>query len=184
LDKYIGDCVMSFWGAPTPDDKHALGCVRAAIDAQRAIYAVNTERAAENKRRQEENAKRIENGQEPLPLLPILALGAGINTGIATVGLMGSEAHIVNYTVFGREVNLASRLEGVSGRGRIFISDATYRDILRDDPTLAATFLELAPSIIKGFRDPVKMYEVPWKQTEVAATPNNTKTAAPNRPNR
>ena len=64
-------------------------------------------------------------------------MGSGINTGIAIVGLMGSEAHIVNYTVFGREVNLASRLEGVSGHGRIIIGEATYAALQRDDPKLA-----------------------------------------------
>ena len=47
---------------------------------------------------------------------------------------MGSGAKQKNYTVFGREVNLASRLEGLSGRGRIFISEATYQDLLRADP--------------------------------------------------
>jgi class 3 adenylate cyclase/CHASE2 domain-containing sensor protein len=171
LDKYIGDCVMSFWGAPTPNERHALCCVRAAIEAQRAIYAINTERASENKRRQEENARRTESGQELLPLQPVLMMGAGINTGMATVGLMGSEAHIVNYTVFGREVNLASRLEGVSGRGRVIISEATYRDIARDDPGLAAACVEMPSVTVKGIRDSLKIYEVPWKQSAAAAKP-------------
>ena len=53
-------------------------------------------------------------------------MGSGINTGVATAGLMGSDETIVNYTVFGREVNLASRLEGVSGHSRIIIGQATY----------------------------------------------------------
>ena len=48
LDKYIGDCVMAFWGAPTPNEKHALACVRAAIDAQRAIHELNEKRSAQN----------------------------------------------------------------------------------------------------------------------------------------
>src|SRR5213078_1286350 len=49
LDKYIGDCVMAFWGAPTPNAKHAVACVRAAIDAQKAIETLNQSRAAENR---------------------------------------------------------------------------------------------------------------------------------------
>ncbi|MEY2428782.1 MAG: adenylate cyclase, partial [Verrucomicrobiota bacterium] len=51
LDKFIGDCVMAFWGAPIPDPRHALACVQAAIDTQRAIYDLNRQRAQENKRR-------------------------------------------------------------------------------------------------------------------------------------
>jgi class 3 adenylate cyclase len=72
-------------------------------------------------------------------------LGTGINTGVVTVGLMGSDQHILNYTVFGREVNLASRLEAVSGRGRIVISEATYQCLLRTAPALAQTCMSLPP---------------------------------------
>jgi len=79
--------------------------------------------------------------------------------------LMGSDAHFLNYTVLGREVNLASRLEGVSGRGRIIISDATCREIQRLDPELASTCVELPPQEVKGFRDAVKIYEVHWQRT-------------------
>ena len=48
LDKYIGDCVMAFWNAPIANEKHALACVRAAIEAQRAIHELNQKRLAEN----------------------------------------------------------------------------------------------------------------------------------------
>jgi adenylate cyclase len=163
VDKFIGDCVMAFWGAPTPIEQHAATCVRAAIDAQRAIYELNQQRFAENKHREETNTARVADGQPPQPLLPLLTLGTGINTGYAVVGLMGSDDHIFNYTVFGREVNLASRLEGVSGRGRIIIGEATHKDLLRDEPALAATCVELPPVLIKGFQKAVKIYEVPWK---------------------
>jgi class 3 adenylate cyclase len=79
------------------------------------------------------------------------------------VGLMGSETHQYNYTVFGREVNLASRLESVSGSARIIIGETTYRHLLRDDAALAATCVELPPVKVKGFQDAVKIYEVPWQ---------------------
>jgi class 3 adenylate cyclase len=169
LDKYIGDCVMAFWGAPTPNEKHAVSCIRAAIDAQRAIHRLNQDRAVENKRREGENAERAKSSQPPLPMLKLLAMGTGINTGIVTVGLMGSEQHTFNYTVFGRDVNLASRLEGLSGRGRILIGESTYRALLKSDPDLAAACQELAPAAIKGFRGPVKMFEVQWRAA--GATP-------------
>ena len=163
LDKYIGDCVMAFWGAPTPNKRHASDCVWAAIDAQRAIHDLNEKRSAQNNTREAENRARLSGGLPPRPPLRALQLGTGINTGLATVGLMGSDAHILNYTVFGREVNLASRLESVSGSGRIIISNTTYNHLLRDDPALASTCIEMIPVMIKGIRDAVQIYEVPWR---------------------
>jgi class 3 adenylate cyclase len=74
-----------------------------------------------------------------------------------------------NYTVFGREVNLASRLEGQSGRGRIFITEATYEHIRRDDYALAATCVLQPPAKLKGIGAAVKVYEVPWQTPETAA---------------
>ena len=76
---------------------------------------------------------------------------------------MGSETHLTNYTAFGREVNLASRLEGVSGHGRIIIGEATYDALKRDDPELAAKCLEWAPRTVKGFRGTVRVFEVVWQ---------------------
>jgi class 3 adenylate cyclase len=163
LDKYIGDCVMAFWGAPAPNPKHALACVRAAIDAQRAIYQLNQQRAKENQQRELENLTRVAAGLMPRRLLPILLLGSGINTGMVTAGLMGSAAETRNYTVFGHEVNLAQRLESLSGRGRILISETTYEQLLRDDPALAATCTALPAASVKGIRSAVKVYEAPWR---------------------
>ena len=163
LDKYIGDCVMAFWGAPTPNEKHASDCVWAAIDAQRAICDLNEKRSAQDAARETENRTRLSAGLPPRPPLRALQLGTGINTGLATVGLMGSDAHILNYTVFGREVNLASRLESVSGSGRIIISNTTYNHLLREDPALASICIEMFPVTIKGIRDAVRIYEVPWQ---------------------
>jgi class 3 adenylate cyclase len=81
-----------------------------------------------------------------------------------TVGLMGSDSHILNYTVFGREVNLASRLEGVSGRGRIIIGETTFLELKERLPDLAKRCIQLAPVAVKGFRQPVPIYEVPWRE--------------------
>jgi class 3 adenylate cyclase/CHASE2 domain-containing sensor protein len=163
LDKYIGDCVMAFWNAPIGDEKHALNCVLAAIDAQRAIADLNQQRLAKNTAREFENSGRAAAGLPPKPMLAALQLGTGINTGYVTTGLMGSEEHGFNYTVFGREVNLASRLEGVSGSGRIIISDTTHTHLKRLAPELAAKCAELEPVTVKGIKNAVRIYEVPWK---------------------
>ncbi|MBX3732498.1 MAG: adenylate/guanylate cyclase domain-containing protein [Verrucomicrobiae bacterium] len=171
LDKYIGDCVMAFWGAPTPNPLHAVDAVAAAVEAQQAMERLNVQRDAENGRRRLENVRREAEGLPPLPELPRLALGTGINSGFMTVGLMGSDSHILNYTVFGREVNLASRLEGVSGRGRIIIGEATYQALVRHRPDLAARCLALDPVTVKGFRQPVPVYEVPWRELPAADHP-------------
>ena len=61
-------------------------------------------------------------------------------------------------------LNLASRLESLSGTGRIFISQSTYEHLLRDDPALAATCVCREPATVKGIREPVTVYEVPWKE--------------------
>lgn len=180
LDKFIGDCVMAFWGAPTDNPRHALDGVRAAVAAQRAVHDLNRQRLAENERRRIENQQRAARGLEPSPLLPTLTLGSGINSGIAVAGLMGSaESDSMSYTVFGREVNLASRLEGASGSGRIFISEGTWNHLRRDDPALAATCIAHEPIKVKGFRAPVKVYEVPWLLPEPGQSPPPPLPASP-----
>lgn len=165
LDKYIGDCVMAFWGAPLDEPEHAVRGVAAAMGAQKAVQRLNEERTAENLRREQGNVDRITNGLAPVSMLSILRLGTGINTGEMTVGLMGSEDHIMNYTVFGRDVNLASRLEGVSGRSRIVIGEATYRDLVRMAPEMAERCRELEPVTVKGFRQTVPIFEVIWDES-------------------
>jgi adenylate cyclase len=163
LDKYIGDCAMAFWGAPRPNPQHALWCVRAAIDAQRSIHALNEKRHAENVALELENQARVAAGLSSKPLQPVLTLGTGINSGAVMVGLMGSDAHGLSYTVLGREVNLASRLEAVSGRGRIIIGETTYQRIQLADPVLAASCLEQEPATPKGFQRAIRNFEVPWR---------------------
>ncbi len=168
VDKYIGDCVMAFWGGPLPNRLHARDAVRSAIEAQRAILALNLKRDAENKRIAAECAAQ---GLPPESPLALLSMGTGINTGVAIMGLMGSEEDRLDYTVFGREVNLASRLEGLSGYGRIIISHSTYVALQRDDPELAALCVERLPEDLKGFRHAVKNYEVLWRAEDAAEDP-------------
>ncbi len=93
IDKYVGDMIMAFWGAPVQDADHADHAIAAALDMQRAVQALQ-----------------IEFSQEGLPDINI---GIGINSGIMNVGDMGSEYRRA-YTVIGDAVNLASRLEGLT----------------------------------------------------------------------
>jgi len=169
LDKYIGDCVMAFWGAPKPNDKHAFSCVRAAMEVQRAIRSLNQERAEENRRREAENLERVRRNEEPLPLLEVLTIGIGINTGIVTVGVMGSDSHVYNYTVFGRDVNIASRIEGCAGGEKIIIGEATFAELLHYDSELAGHCYELEPVLVRGIAEPVKIFEVRWDEEPVPA---------------
>ena len=164
LDKYIGDCVMAFWGAPGDHERPAACCVQAAIEAQRAIHRLNEERRQENARRERANFERMALGQSlaRLRMLDVLSVGTGINTGTVDAGLMGSE-DAQNYTVFGRDVNVASRLEKLAGSGRILIGEATYLELRKQEPALAATCIELPPAEVRGIRDAIKIYEVPWK---------------------
>jgi adenylate cyclase len=93
IDKFIGDAIMAFWGAPVRNDAHALLAVRAALEMMRVLPEVN--------------AKIVTRG------LPPIDVGIGINTGEAVLGNIGSEKKLA-YTAIGDNVNLASRLEGLT----------------------------------------------------------------------
>ncbi len=93
IDKYMGDCVMAFWGAPVETGEHAHLAVTAAMEMSLAIREIN----------QEHRAKGI----------PEIGIGIGLNTGTMCVGDMGSNIRR-SYTVIGDAVNLGSRLEGLS----------------------------------------------------------------------
>ncbi|HTZ81420.1 MAG TPA: adenylate/guanylate cyclase domain-containing protein [Stellaceae bacterium] len=95
IDKFIGDAVMAFWGAPVPDPRHAAEACAAALDCQRRLAA---QRAAAAKA-----------GGAPL------RIRIGINTGRMLVGNIGSSERL-SYTVIGDPVNVASRLEAVNKR--------------------------------------------------------------------
>jgi adenylate cyclase len=91
IDKFIGDAVMAFWGAPAPSPDHAVDCCRAALACQRAM----------------EEAGLVDDKGEPVKIR------IGINSGDMLVGNIGSEVRL-NYTVIGDAVNIASRLEGIN----------------------------------------------------------------------
>lgn len=93
IDKYVGDLIMAFWGAPLRDKRHAQHAVAAALDMQKTIRALQP--------------MLIERGW------PEINMGIGLNSGIMSVGDMGSKFRR-NYTVLGDAVNLASRVEGLS----------------------------------------------------------------------
>ena len=99
IDKYMGDCVMAFWNAPLDVPRHAVQACRSALAMIEDVARVNAEVEAEAKAE----------GREHRPL----AVGIGVNSGIACVGNMGSEQRF-GYSVLGDNVNLASRLEGQS----------------------------------------------------------------------
>jgi adenylate cyclase len=93
IDKYMGDCVMAFWGAPVETEEHAHLAVKSAMEMANAVREINAEHRA--------------NG------LPEIGIGIGLNTGMMCVGDMGSNIRR-SYTVIGDSVNLGSRLEGLS----------------------------------------------------------------------
>ncbi|MHB1205960.1 MAG: CHASE2 domain-containing protein [Rhodospirillaceae bacterium] len=99
IDKYMGDCVMAFWNAPLEVKDHAASACRAALGMVEEVKKVNVVLEAEAKQEGREHRK--------------LAVGIGVNSGIACVGNMGSEQRF-DYSVLGDNVNLASRLEGQS----------------------------------------------------------------------
>ncbi|MCI0402736.1 MAG: adenylate/guanylate cyclase domain-containing protein [Acidobacteria bacterium] len=107
LDKYQGDAVMAFWGAPYEQDDHALRACAAALDMSRRVDELREQWRAENK--------------------PDINIGLGLSTGMVVVGNMGSRKRF-NYTVLGDAVNLASRLEGVNKHyaSRILVSEFTF----------------------------------------------------------
>ena len=93
IDKYMGDCVMAFWGAPVDTADHASLAVKTAFEMANAIRKLNEEHRSKG--------------------LPEIGVGIGLNTGSMCVGDMGSDIRR-SYTVIGDSVNLGSRLEGLS----------------------------------------------------------------------
>ena len=93
IDKYMGDCVMAFWGAPVETPEHANLAVKSAMEMAIAVRGINVDHKSRG--------------------LPEIGIGIGLNTGTMCVGDMGSNIRRA-YTVIGDAVNLGSRLEGLS----------------------------------------------------------------------
>jgi len=136
LDKYIGDALMAFWGAPVDQPDHALRACRASI---RFLDALNL----------------LKQGWKEEEL-PDIDIGVGINSGPMIVGNMGSDIRF-DYTVMGDSVNLASRLEGTNKEygTRILISENTYALVQGQ-----VNARRLGAVRVKGKKKPVGIYEL------------------------
>ena len=136
LDKYIGDAIMAFFGAPIKGANHAKDACRCALQ--------NLEKLKELQKQFEEQG------------LPHIDIGIGINTGAMSVGNMGSNI-VQNYTVMGDSVNLAARLEGINKEygTRIIISQFTYEEV-KD----TFTAREVDRVRVKGKLEPVRIFEL------------------------
>jgi adenylate cyclase len=137
LDKYIGDAIMAFFGAPSPDPDHARHAIDAAVAMQETLYALN--------------AARPEG-------YPELQMRIGINSGEAFAGDIGCEKRM-DYTVMGSAVNLASRLESsVAKPGQIVVGPSTA-DLVGPD-----NLRQLGAFSLKGIEQDVRPFEVLWAQ--------------------
>jgi adenylate cyclase len=136
LDKYIGDAVMAFWGSPYPIPKHAYHACLTAVKMIERLDALN--------------------GAWSTRKLPEITIGIGINSGPVNAGNIGSEKRL-SWTVMGDNVNLSSRLEGMTRqyRVRVIISEATRREV-----TEHFVVRELDKIQVKGRKQPVTIYEL------------------------
>jgi adenylate cyclase len=144
LDKYIGDAVMAFWGAPVAVSDHAARCCRAALDMRAALATLR--------------ARWKDRG------VPQFEIGIGIHTGDAVVGNFGS-AQRFNYTAMGDSVNLASRLEGLNKTygTHILVSESTHRAIGEEFVCREVDWVR-----VKGRQQPVAVYEPLGRRAEDA----------------
>ena len=143
IDKYMGDCVMAFWGAPIADPEHATHALQSGLAMIERMYALRDEF--------------LERGW------PEIKIGVGINTGVMSVGNMGSEFRMA-YTVMGDAVNLGSRLEGLTKQYGVdlLVGEDTKKYI--DD----YVFRKLDNVKVKGKAEPVEIFEPLGKVTEVS----------------
>ena len=136
LDKFIGDAIMAFWGAPADDADHALNACRAAVAMQERLESLRGELKADG--------------------LPGIDVRIGINTGMVIAGNMGSP-DLFDYTVLGDTVNLASRLEEANKQfgTRILISSSVYEKVAGK-----AEARPLGKISVKGKTEEVDVYEL------------------------
>jgi adenylate cyclase len=142
LDKYIGDAVMAFWGAPLEQSDHAMRACRAALKMMTVVDDLN---------RDFESAG-----------LPRIAIGIGLSSGPMTIGNMGSDDHFA-YTALGDRVNLGSRLEGQTKDYGvdIIISDATH-ELVKSEMMCR----ELGALRVKGKYEPVRIFQLIGEYSE------------------
>ena len=142
IDKYMGDAIMAFWGAPIDEDAHAKLALEAGIEMINRISDINKNFAARG--------------------WPEIRIGVGINTGIMNVGNMGSEFRMA-YTVLGDAVNLGSRLEGLTkGYGvDLLVSESTKEAVPE------YMFREVDKVRVKGKDLPVAIYQPICLKTEL-----------------
>jgi adenylate cyclase len=143
IDKYMGDAIMAFWGAPMNDPQHAHHALYAAFDMMKELKIMQDEFKAKG--------------------WPAVNIGIGLNTGVMNVGNMGSEFRVA-YTVLGDAVNLGSRLEG--------LTKAYGVNIIVSESTRAAVpefvFRELDLVRVKGKNEPVAIFEPIGHKNDVA----------------
>ncbi|MEO8343389.1 MAG: adenylate/guanylate cyclase domain-containing protein [Gallionella sp.] len=153
IDKYMGDCIMAFWGAPLQDKDHARNALLAGIEMLSTLQTLQPHFRARG--------------------WPEIQVGVGINTGRISVGNMGSELRVA-YTVMGDEVNLASRLEGITKqygvniivgeKTRNLVTDFLYRELDhvrvkgKDKPVAIYQPIALLSEASKSLQDEVKLF--------------------------
>lgn len=134
LDKYIGDAIMAFWGAPLPDDAHADHALQASIAMVKKLKSFNEELKTAGD--------------------PEISIGIGLYTGPAIVGNVGSEDRF-DYTVIGDTVNAASRLEGLNKDYNTYIIlSETTKNCLKGDYPLKP----LGMASVKGRKEQITIY--------------------------
>ena len=133
IDKYMGDCIMAFWGAPLPDENHIENATKAAIEMRIALEELNETLREEG--------------------LDQINTGAGINTGNCVVGNFGSSTRF-DYSVLGDAVNLAARLESSckNYNADLIISEHSLVD--------GYEYEFLDEVVVKGKSEPVKIYTI------------------------
>ncbi len=136
IDKYIGDAIMAFWGAPVADKRHTLNACRTSLSCQKRLEELNRKWTSEGK--------------------PQLHTRIGLHAGSPIVGYMGSSERI-NYTAIGDDVNLAARLEGANKfyGTHILISEEVYERVAKE---IVARPLDIVA--VKGKNKGVKVYEL------------------------